>query len=164
MIHYTITNFPIGKLLISNSNKGITHILFEYQILQFESIIKKKFPNETIVRDDKSLTQTVLQLKEYFSRERESFNLALDLAMPPFHQKVLDAVKKIPFGKTISYSDVAERAGNIKAARAAGSANANNPIPIIIPCHRVLALGGRLGGYAGGLKIKNYLLNLEGAL
>ena len=164
MIHYTITNFPIGKLLISNSNKGITHILFEYQILQFESIIKKKFPNETIVRDDKSLTQTVLQLKEYFSRERESFNLALDLAMPPFHQKVLDAVKKIPFGKTISYSDVAERAGNIKAARAAGSANANNPIPIIIPCHRVLASGGRLGGYAGGLKIKNYLLNLEGAL
>lgn len=164
MIHYTITNFPIGKLLISNSNKGITHILFEYQILKFESIIKKKFPNETIVRDDKSLTQTVLQLKEYFSRERESFNLALDLAMPPFHQKVLDAVKKIPFGKTISYSDVAERAGNIKAARAAGSANANNPIPIIIPCHRVLASGGRLGGYAGGLKIKNYLLNLEGAL
>ena len=164
MIHYTITSFPIGKLLISNSNKGITHILFEYQILQFESIIKKKFPNETIVRDDKSLTQTVLQLKEYFSRERESFNLALDLAMPPFHQKVLDAVKKIPFGKTISYSDIAERAGNIKAARAAGSANANNPIPIIIPCHRVLALGGRLGGYAGGLKIKNYLLNLEGAL
>jgi O-6-methylguanine DNA methyltransferase len=164
VIHYTITNFPIGKLLISNSNKGITHILFEYQILQFESIIKKKFPNETIVRDDKSLTQTVLQLKEYFSRERESFNLALDLAMPPFHQKVLDAVKKIPFGKTISYSDIAERAGNIKAARAAGSANANNPIPIIIPCHRVLALGGRLGGYAGGLKIKNYLLNLEGAL
>ena len=164
MIHYTITNFPIGKLLISNSNKGITHILFEYQILKFESIIKKKFPNETIVRDDKSLTQTVLQLKEYFSRERESFNLALDLAMPPFHQKVLDAVKKIPFGKTISYSDIAERAGNIKAARAAGSANANNPIPIIIPCHRVLALGGRLGGYAGGLKIKNYLLNLEGAL
>jgi len=164
VIHYTITNFPIGKLLISNSNKGITHILFEYQILQFESIIKKKSPNETIVRDDKSLTQTVLQLKEYFSRERESFNLALDLAMPPFHQKVLDAVKKIPFGKTISYSDVAERAGNIKAARAAGSANANNPIPIIIPCHRVLASGGRLGGYAGGLKIKNYLLNLEGAL
>jgi O-6-methylguanine DNA methyltransferase len=164
VIHYTITNFPIGKLLISNSNKGITHILFEYQILQFESIIKKKFPNETIVRDDKSLTQTVLQLKEYFSRKRESFNLALDLAMPPFHQKVLDAVKKIPFGKTISYSDVAERAGNIKAARAAGSANANNPIPIIIPCHRVLASGGRLGGYAGGLKIKNYLLNLEGAL
>jgi O-6-methylguanine DNA methyltransferase len=164
VIHYTITNFPIGKLLISNSNKGITHILFEYQILKFESIIKKKFPNETIVRDDKSLTQTVLQLKEYFSRERESFNLALDLAMPPFHQKVLDAVKKIPFGKTISYSDIAERAGNIKAARAAGSANANNPIPIIIPCHRVLASGGRLGGYAGGLKIKNYLLNLEGAL
>lgn len=164
MIHYTITNSPIGKLLISKSNKGITHILFEYQILQFESIIKKKFPNQTIVRDDKSLTQTVLQLKEYFSGGREFFNLALDFAMPPFHQKALDAVKKIPFGKTISYSDVAERAGNIKAARAAGSANANNPIPIIIPCHRVLASGRGLGGYAGGLKIKKYLLNLEGAL
>ena len=83
--------------------------------------------------------------------------------MPPFYQKVLMTVKKIPYCKTISYQEVAKRAGRPKAVRAAGSANAKNPLPIIIPCHRVLATGGRLGGYGGGLKIKNYLLNLEGA-
>jgi len=73
-------------------------------------------------------------------------------------------VKNIPFGKTLTYKEVAHRAGNPKAIRAAGSANANNPLPIVIPCHRVLATGGGLGGYAGGLKMKKILLNLEGAL
>ncbi|MBT3478392.1 MAG: methylated-DNA--[protein]-cysteine S-methyltransferase [Candidatus Marinimicrobia bacterium] len=164
MIQYTITDSPIGKLLISKSNKGITHILFEYQISQFESIIKKKFPDEIIVRNDTSLSKTVKQLNEYFSGERQVFNIELDLVMPPFHQKALNVVEMIPYGKTISYKDVAAHAGNIKAVRAAGSANANNPIPIVIPCHRVLATSGGLGGYGGGLKMKNYLLNLEGAL
>ena len=115
------------------------------------------------MRDDKALSSTVEQLNEYFSGNRRSFTINMDLAMPPFYQKVLMTVKKIPYGKTISYQEVAKRAGRPKAVRAAGSANAKNPLPIVIPCHRVLATGGRLGGYGGGLKIKNYLLNLEGA-
>ena len=84
--------------------------------------------------------------------------------MPPFHQRVLMAVKNIPYGQYRTYQQVADIAGNPKAVRATGSANANNPLPIVIPCHRVLATGGGLGGYGGGLDVKNYLLNLEGAL
>ncbi len=141
MIQYTINNSPIGKLLVAQSNKGLTHIIFEYQIPQFEFIINKKYPGEKIFRDDKALYNTVEQLNEYFSGNRRSFAI----------------------GKTISYKEVAKRSGRPKAVRAAGSANAKNPLPIVIPCHRVLSTGGGIGGYGGGLKIKNYLLNLEGA-
>ena len=73
-------------------------------------------------------------------------------------------VKQIPYGSYLTYKEVAERAGNPKAVRAVGSANAHNPLPIVVPCHRVLATGGGLGGYGGGLDMKNYLLNLEGTL
>ncbi|MDP6339073.1 MAG: methylated-DNA--[protein]-cysteine S-methyltransferase [Candidatus Marinimicrobia bacterium] len=164
MIQYTIADSPIGKLLLARSNKGLTHILFEYEIPKFESIIKKKFPDENIAKNDKALANAVQQLNQYFAGERRSFDIELDLVMPPFHYQALMAVKKIPYGKTLSYKNVAEGAGNPKAVRAAGSANANNPLPIVIPCHRVLATGGGLGGYGGGLEMKNYLLNLEGAL
>ena len=78
--------------------------------------------------------------------------------MPPFYQKVINKVKVIPYGRYQAYQDIASKAGNSKAYRAAGSAKARNPIPIIIPCHRVLAKGGKLGGYGGGIKIKKYLL------
>jgi len=164
MIQTTIMDSPIGKLLLAQSNKGLTHILFEDEISKSESIIKRKFPQSTIVREERALSHAVQQINEYFSRKRQSFDLSLDLVMPPFHYKALMAVKNIPYGKTQSYQYVAACAGNSKASRAAGSANANNPLPIVIPCHRVLATGGGLGGYGGGLKTKNYLLNLEGAL
>jgi methylated-DNA-[protein]-cysteine S-methyltransferase len=86
----------------------------------------------------------------------------LDLQMPPFYKKALLEVAKIPYGKTVSYQEIARRAGNAKASRAAGSANANNPIAIFIPCHRILASDGTLGGYGGGLDKKMILLEHEG--
>jgi|TARA_B110000196_G_scaffold294281_1_gene283181 methylated-DNA-[protein]-cysteine S-methyltransferase len=95
---------------------------------------------------------------------RKFFKIKLDLNMPPFYYKTLMAVKKIPYGEYRTYKEIAMMAGNPKAIRAAGSANARNPIPIIIPCHRVLASGGGLGGYGGGLDIKNFLLNFEGVV
>ena len=164
VIEYTIIDSPIGKLLLAKSEKGLNNIIFEYQIPQFESIILKRFPGETIVRDNNMLSDVVHQLNQYFLRKRNFFNLKLNLIMPPFHQKVLMVVKDIPYGQYRTYQQVAKNAGNPKAVRAAGSANANNPLPIVIPCHRVLATGGGLGGYGGGLDVKNYLLNLEGAL
>ena len=81
--------------------------------------------------------------------------------MPPFYKKVINVVSKIPYGTYLSYKEVASKAGNLKAARAAGTANARNLIPIVIPCHRVLASHGKFGGYGGGIKIKKYLLKLE---
>ena len=142
----------------------MNHIIFEYQIHQFESIVHKKYPNQPIERNNAALQPVVDQLKAYFSGERNTFNLNLDLVMPPFQMDTLNVVKQIPYGSYLTYKEVAERAGNPKAVRAVGSANAHNPLPIVVPCHRVLATGGGLGGYGGGLDMKNYLLNLEGTL
>ena len=162
MINYRIISSPIGKLLLAKSIRGLTHIIFEHKIPRFEAIIDGGFPDQKIINNDNALKTEVNQLKEYFSGLRKEFDIKLDLAMPPFYQKVLNIVNKIPHGKYLSYQEVATKAGNSKASRAAGSANARNPIPIIIPCHRVLASGGKLGGYGGGIKIKKYLLKLEG--
>ena len=162
MINYTITSSPIGELLLAKSDRGLNHIIFEHKIPRFEAIIRVDFPDQKIINNDNALKTEVNQLKEYFSGLRKEFDIKLDLAMPPFYQKVLNIVNKIPYGKYLSYQEVATKAGNSKASRAAGSANARNPIPIIIPCHRVLASGGKLGGYGGGIKIKKYLLKLEG--
>lgn len=164
MIQYTVMNSPVGKLLLAQSKKGLNHIIFEYQIHQFESIVHKKYPNQPIERNNAALQPVVDQLKAYFSGERNTFNLNLDLVMPPFQMDALNVVKQIPYGSYLTYKEVAERAGNPKAVRAVGSANAHNPLPIVVPCHRVLATGGGLGGYGGGLDMKNYLLNLEGTL
>lgn len=114
----------------------------------------------------RELDAFVEQLKDYFAGKKVRFNVKLDLEqLPPFHEKVLKACADIPYGKTKSYGDLAFEVGNPKAARAVGQAMRNNPIPLVIPCHRVLASGGGLGGFAGGtdggLNWKRYLLELE---
>ena len=162
MIEYTIIDSPIGKLLLSRSGKGLNNIIFEHRINQFETILFKKYKkNQRLVRNDQSLSKVTHQLNEYFAGYRRFFKLKLDLSMPPFYYKALMAVKSIPYGEYKTYKEIAMIAGNPKAIRAAGSANAKNPIPIVIPCHRVLGSGGSLGGYGGGLDIKSFLLNLE---
>lgn len=162
MINYAIMSSPIGKLLLAKSTRGLNHIIFEHKIQQYETIIGNAFPDQKIINNDDVLKTEVNQLNEYFYGKRKNFDIRLDIEMPPFYQKVLNIVNKIPYGRYLSYQEVASKAGNPKATRAAGSANARNPIPVIIPCHRVLASGGKLGGYGGGIKIKKYLLKLEG--
>lgn len=165
MIDYTIIDSPIGKLLLSQSSKGLNNIIFENQINQFESIILKKYKKrQRLIRDDQTLSKASYQLNEYFAGYRKFFELKLDLDLPPFYYKALMAVKSIPYGEYRTYKEIAMIAGSPKAIRAAGSANAKNPIPIVIPCHRVLGSGGRLGGYGGGLNRKNFLLNLESVI
>ncbi|MBH09146.1 MAG: cysteine methyltransferase [Candidatus Marinimicrobia bacterium] len=116
---------------------------------------KKKTP---VSKQSDQLKHAVQQLKHYFNNERKSFDVNLDLNLPPFYKKILIEVSKIPFGTTVSYSDLAAKAGKPKAARAAGTANAINPVPIIIPCHRVIKSNGKLGNYGGGLDLKRKLL------
>lgn len=101
------------------------------------------------------------QLIEYFSLKRKEFNLPLKFNGTKFQNKCWNELLNIPYGKTISYKEEAKNIGNIKAFRAVGNANGRNPIPIIIPCHRVINENGNLGGYTGGIHIKIYLLNLE---
>ena len=160
---YTTVKTPFGIMGIAKSNKGLCRVYFPEEA-PFDSALKRDFPDFLFVKDDTSFTDIKKQIEEYFSGKRTSFELELDLQCPPFYKKALKEVNKIPFGKTVSYRDIAERAGNSKAVRATGSANANNPLPIVIPCHRILNTGGGLGGYGGNLERKVYLLELEGSI
>ncbi len=109
------------------------------------------------------LAQAVCELEEYFRGQRKEFTVPLAVKGTEFQLRVWEELRKIPFGKTYSYSAIARRLKNEKAVRAVGTANGRNPIPIIVPCHRVIAADGTLGGYAGGLELKEKLLGLEKA-
>lgn len=104
------------------------------------------------------------QLAEYFRGERREFDLPLAPRGTPFQLRVWEELRRIPYGATVSYAELAARVGNPGAFRAVGRANGTNPIPVVIPCHRVINTGGALGGYGGGLPVKRALLELEGAL
>lgn len=108
------------------------------------------------------LLKAVSQLGEYFNKERKTFNLPLKLEGTDFQKKCWNALLEIPYGEVCSYEDIAERVGNKKAVRAVGGANHNNPVAIIVPCHRVIGKDGSLTGYGGGLDVKEFLLKLEG--
>ncbi len=111
----------------------------------------------------KILAQAVTELNEYFAHKRQKFTVPLEIIGTPFQKKVWKALRGIPYGQTSSYKDIAGRIRHGKAMRAVGTANGCNPHAIIVPCHRVIAHDGTLGGYAGGLTIKSQLLALEGA-
>jgi methylated-DNA-[protein]-cysteine S-methyltransferase len=111
--------------------------------------------------EDPVIQQAIQQLSEYFTGKRTSFELPLSTPGTEFQKKVWEALQQIPYGKTISYAQLAQAVGNPKACRAVGSANGKNPVAIVIPCHRVIASDGTLGGYAYGLEVKKELLELE---
>jgi methylated-DNA-[protein]-cysteine S-methyltransferase len=112
---------------------------------------------------DALLVEAIAQLRKYFSRKLRDFDIPLDLEGTDFQMRVWRALLTIPYGETWSYAQLANRLGVPKAFRAVGSANGRNPIPIIVPCHRVIQTGGGLGGYGGGLHLKRMLLEIEGA-
>jgi methylated-DNA-[protein]-cysteine S-methyltransferase len=109
------------------------------------------------------LARALEQLDEYFEGRRTEFDLKVELLGTPFQRDVWMTLSEIPYGKTVSYGELAAMVGRPTAFRAVGQANGSNPIPIVLPCHRVLAAGGRIGGYGGGLELKRHLLSLEGA-
>ncbi len=113
--------------------------------------------------DNPALESAVSQLKEYFAGTRRTFDLPLNVGGTAFQRRVWEAVREIPFGETRTYLQIARAMGNPGAVRAVGAANGANPVPIVIPCHRVVATGGGLGGYGGGLDLKRWLLAHESA-
>jgi O-6-methylguanine DNA methyltransferase len=119
---------------------------------------------ERVVWDSAPAEEVARQLDEYFRRERRDFGLPLAPRGTPFQLRVWQQLQAIPYGATLSYAELAERVGSPGAYRAVGRANGTNPIPVVIPCHRVINVGGALGGYGGGLPVKRALLELEGAL
>jgi methylated-DNA-[protein]-cysteine S-methyltransferase len=147
------------NIVVHASSKGIKKIFLNP---------KKEFPDlstATKLRsDDPYLFGIFNQLKEYFEGARKVFDVPLDIAGTDFQKKVWSELQKIPYGKTISYKTLSEKLGDAKAIRAVGKANGQNPVAIIIPCHRVIGADGNLVGYASGISIKEKLLHLEGAL
>ena len=146
---------PVGMLRLAASEKGLIAI----------DVRKSSISREITAADAqaKAILQTAgTQLAEYFAGKRTSFTVPLDLHGTEFQIESWNALGRIPYGTTISYGQQARNIGNPKACRAVGSANGKNPIPIIVPCHRVVAADGSLGGYSLGLKMKKQLLNLEG--
>ena len=146
---YRTLNTPIGTLSVAADDAFITDIIFG-----------NSFPAAKAGNSD-LLEKAVSQLNEYFDGKRKLFDLPVRLCGTVFQNRVWQELSHIPYGETISYKVLAERTGNPKACRAVGLANNKNPIPIIIPCHRVIGSNGKLTGYAGGLDIKKFLLNLE---
>jgi methylated-DNA-[protein]-cysteine S-methyltransferase len=154
-MNYAIFDSPIGPLLIAGDAEALRCILFP------KNGKAAKPERGWIESSSGPVAQAVTQLREYFAGRRTDFDLPLAVEGTPFQRTVWRALQEIPYGETISYGELARRVGNPKASRAAGSANGRNRIPIVIPCHRVIAAGGKLGGFGGGLPVKQALLALE---
>lgn len=160
MIYYTTINTKIGELGLVRGKDGLQKLFLPNEKLTVEKM-DTLFPGESIQEDVDRFEEIIEQINEYLNGNRKQFDLHLNLITSPFYKKVLNKVNQIPYGETASYGEISKRVGNPKAARAVGSANANNPIPLIIPCHRVLNSDRKLGGYGGGLELKQLLLDLE---
>lgn len=118
-------------------------------------------PQKALLQTTELLSMATIQLDEYFQGKRTTFSLPFKLTGTPFQLAVWKELQNIPYGQTTSYKEIAQKINKPKACRAVGMANNKNPLPIIIPCHRVIGSNGKLIGYTGGLKLKNYLLELE---
>jgi len=149
---------PVGPLLLVADDVSLRQILFFRNGAAHSDSPRK---NRTVVNHNAVMDETIRQLRAYFAGKLEQFDLPLAPEGTVFQLEVWRRLCEIPYGETISYGELARRIGNPKASRAVGLANGSNPIPIIIPCHRVIGSNGKLTGYGGGLPIKEKLLALE---
>ena len=154
VLAYTSMESPIGPLLLAGDERGL-------QLVYFVNGRRPMSPPSAWVEDKQPFKEVVYQLRTYFEGKLTDFDLPLVLNGTEFQLLVWSNLQKIPYGETISYGQLADRIGSPNAARAVGLANGSNPIPIIIPCHRVIGSNGDLTGFGGGLPIKKKLLALE---
>jgi methylated-DNA-[protein]-cysteine S-methyltransferase len=163
---YAPVDSPFGELLLAATGRGLLRVAFPEENVDsvLERISQRVSPR--IVEATGQLEEARRELVEYFAGRRHSFELPLDWSLVggPFGRKVLRVTSEIPYGGVLSYREVAADAGSPRGSRAAGNALGSNPMPIVVPCHRVLHSGGGLGGYGGGVERKRWLLELEGAL
>lgn len=165
-IYFTEMDSPIGTITLATSDKGICFIEFgsvKTTCSAAQRKLNKLQIHAELKNDDVPLYEAKRQISEYFSAERETFDLPLDLIGTNFQKLVWDQLTNIPYGVTKSYKQIALEIGAPKAVRAIGGANNQNPVPIIVPCHRVIGSNGSMVGYGGGLDKKEALLRLEGS-
>ena len=153
-VYYTRFESPVGRLLLAADAKGLRRVSFENS--------KRSAPPESNWKQNRAaFAEVIRQLQAYFRGELKEFDLPLAMEGTEFQLRVWNKLREIPYGETISYAQLAGRIGNPKAVRAVGLANGSNPIPIIVPCHRVIGSDGSLTGFGGGLPTKKRLLELE---
>jgi methylated-DNA-[protein]-cysteine S-methyltransferase len=162
-VGFDVVDSPIGDLFVAASDRGIATISFDPDPeSKLEQLARIGGPR--VLRSARSVDLARRELDEYFEGRRRSFDLTVDLrALPPFTVTVLEELARVPYGETTTYGDLARRVGHPRAARAVGTVMHRNRIPIVLPCHRVVGSTGDLTGYAGGLDVKQTLLELEGA-
>jgi len=154
MKKYCYYTAPFGEVLLVEENGSIEQIVFPKSP-------KNKHPDPDWKLEKSAFKKVTGQLDEYFEGKRKIFSITINLIGTEFQKMVWKELAKIPYGSTICYGELANRIGNPKASRAVGAANGKNPIPIIIPCHRVIGKDGRLVGFGGGIPVKKHLLQLE---
>jgi len=158
-VRYDVTESPVGDLFLASTDRGLCRISYrlegqEEELARTYGVRVLRMPLDSVRRE----------LDEYFDGDRREFDLPLDLRVAPFHEAVLHELARVPYGRTETYGTLAAKVGRPKAARAVGTVMNRNPIPIVLPCHRIVGANGSLTGYAGGLHVKRALLELEGAM
>jgi methylated-DNA-[protein]-cysteine S-methyltransferase len=155
---YKFIPSPIGRLKLVASREGVVAILWARETPSHADLELGEMRNED---SNRTLLETERQLNEYFAGKRREFSLRLDMRGTTFQKNVWEALLAIPYGETRSYGQIAKQIGRPSASRAVGAANGQNPIPIVVPCHRVIGSTGKLTGFGGGLDVKAKLLDLE---
>jgi methylated-DNA-[protein]-cysteine S-methyltransferase len=164
-VAYTRADSPFGPLLLATTSRGLVRVGLPNQDADALLVELAERVSPRVLEAPAELDEVRRELDLYFEGKLDRFDLPLDWRLSSgFRRRVLRAIDRIPYGQTRSYTEMARRAGNQRAVRAAGSACGSNPIPLVVPCHRVLRTSGALGGYGGGLPMKQALLELEGVL
>ena len=161
-VAYDVADSPIGPLLVAANERGLCRIGFDGDPERDVESLARAF-GVRVLRVPRKLDAVRRQLEEYFAGRRQAFELRLDIrGVPEFNRRALEELARVPFGHVTTYGQLAERIGRPRSARAIGGAMNRNPIPIVLPCHRVVGSNGSLTGYGGGLHRKQALLELEG--
>lgn len=162
IIHWTDCDSPIGRLRIASTERGLAYVeLPNANGCGLRGWVHRHAPGSDLRSSAEHNCSYVEQITEYFEGRRESFDFEIDLRATDFQRDVYEEVGRIPYGVQRSYANIAQAVGRPKAVRAVGAANGSNPVPLVIPCHRVIASNGNLHGYAGGLPMKARLLAME---
>jgi methylated-DNA-[protein]-cysteine S-methyltransferase len=161
---YDFVDSPVGPLLVATSNRGLCRISYDAEPERELERLARDF-GVRVLRSPKPIDAARRELDEYFEGTRREFDLPLDVALvADFNRRVLRELARVPYGKVVTYGELAARSARPRAARAVGMVMNRNPLPIVLPCHRVIGANGKLTGYAGGLERKETLLRLEGAI
>lgn len=163
-VWWSVADTAIGAIGLGSTERGLVALFLPVEVDERDARLRRYLGAVDLTADDGRNEAALGQVEEYLDGRRRSFELALDRVGTPFQRRVWDAVAAVPYGRTASYADIARHAGLPRAFRAVGAANGDNPLPLIVPCHRIVGAVGDLTGYGGGLPLKQRLLALEGAM